>query len=53
MTLIAKRAAVEIMVTEHGLSRVKACRTVKLSRSAFYKPTVDRLAKDAPVVDVT
>lgn len=39
------------MVTEHGLSRVKACRTVKLSRSAFYKPTVDRLAKDAPVVD--
>ena len=51
MTPIAKRAAVEIMVTEHGLSRAKACRTVKLSRSAFYKPTVDRLAKDAPVVD--
>ena len=51
MTPIAKRAAVEIMVNEHGLSRAKACRTVKLSRSAFYKPTVDRLSKDAPVVD--
>jgi hypothetical protein len=50
VTPIAKRAAVEIMVTEHGLSRAKACRTVKLSRSAFYKPTVDRLARDAPVV---
>ena len=39
------------MVSEHGLSRAKACKTVKLSRSAFYKPTTDRLAKDAPVVD--
>ena len=39
------------MVSEHGLSRVKACKTVKLSRSALYKPTVDWLAKDAPVVD--
>lgn len=51
MTPIAKRAAVEIMVSEHGLSRAKACRTVKLSRSAFYKPVVDRLSKDASVVD--
>ena len=39
------------MVEEHGLSRAKACRTVKLARSALYKPVVDRLSKDAPVVD--
>lgn len=39
------------MVEQHGLSRAKACRTVKLARSAFYKPVVDRLSKDAPVVD--
>ncbi len=39
------------MVDDHGLSCAEACRTVKLARSAFYKPVVDRLRKDAAVVD--
>jgi putative transposase len=51
VTPTAKRAAVEIMVAEHRLSRVRACRTVGLSRSALYKPSIDLAAKDAPVID--
>lgn len=52
MTPTAKRAAVECMVSEHRLSRSKACKIVGLSRSALYKPTVDWTAKDAPVIAV-
>jgi putative transposase len=51
VTPTAKRAAVEIMVDEHHLSRVRACSTVGLSRSALYRPTSDLAAKDAPVID--
>lgn len=40
------------MVSEHRLSRSKACKIVGLSRSALYKPTVDWTAKDAPVIAV-
>jgi putative transposase len=39
------------MVYEHHLSRVRACQAVGLARSALYKPTRDRAAKDAPVID--
>lgn len=39
------------MVDEHHLSRVRACQAVGLPRSALYKPTTDRAAKDAPVID--
>jgi len=39
------------MVSDHQLSRSKACKLVGLSRSAFYKPKTDWAAKDAPVVD--
>ena len=38
------------MVGDHRLSRSKACQIVGISRSAFYKPTVDWAAKDAPVI---
>ncbi len=38
------------MVEEYRLSRVRACKAVGLSRSALYKPTTDRAAKDAPVI---
>ena len=38
------------MVSEHRLSRSKACQIVGFSRSALYKPTVDWAAKDAPVI---
>jgi putative transposase len=51
VTPTAKRAAVGVMVDDHKLSRSKACKIVGLSRSAYYKPTVDLAAKDAPVID--
>jgi putative transposase len=50
VTPIARRAAVQIMVDEHHLSRVRACQAVGLPRSALYKPTTDQAAKDAPVI---
>lgn len=39
------------MVDEHHLPRVCACQAVGLQRSALYKPTTDRAAHDAPVID--
>jgi hypothetical protein len=52
VTPTAKRTAVDCLVSEHRLSRSKACRIVDFSRSALYKPTVDWAAKDAPVIAV-
>jgi putative transposase len=46
----AKRCAVECMVSEHCISHSKACQIVGFSRSAWYKPTVDWAANDAPVI---
>lgn len=40
------------MVTDHHLPKARACKIVGISRSALYKPVMDRLAKDAPVIDV-
>lgn len=51
MTPTARRAAVQIMVGDHHLSRVRACEAVGLSRSALYKPTRDQAAIDAPVIE--
>lgn len=39
------------MVTEHRLSKAKACRLVGLSRTVLYRPKVDRLARDRVVID--
>ncbi len=50
MTPTARRAAVQVMLEEHSLSRVRACKAVGLPRSALYKPTTDRAAKDAPII---
>lgn len=36
---------------EHGLSVARACRAVSLSRAAYYAPTLDREAHDAPIVE--
>jgi hypothetical protein len=41
-----------VLVAEHRISRTRACRIANLSRSAYYKGTVDRALHDAPVVDV-
>jgi putative transposase len=38
-------------VDEHGLSVRRACRAVRLSRTAHYKPPVVRTERDAPVVE--
>ena len=51
MTPTAKRAATQILLDEHRLSRVRACRAVGVPRSALYKPAFDRGAKDGPVID--
>src|SRR5258708_39227078 len=34
----AKRAAIALLVDEHGLPVTRACRGVRLSRTAFYEP---------------
>lgn len=39
------------MVSNHRLSIARACRIVRLSRSAYYKPTVDWARRDEVVVD--
>lgn len=51
MTPIAKQAAVDIMVTEHRLSKARACKVVGLSRSVLYRPRIDRLERDREVID--
>ena len=51
MTPTARRVAVQIMVDEHHLSRVRACKAVGLPRSALYKPTTDQATKDAPIIE--
>ncbi len=40
-----------MLVSEHRVSRARACRIANLSRSAFYKGKVDQAQRDAPVVD--
>jgi len=42
VTPSAKREAVGLMTTEHGLSVARACRAVRLSRATYYRPTVPR-----------
>jgi putative transposase len=51
VTPTARQAVVQIMVQEGQLSRVRACKAVGLARSVLYKPTKDRAAQDAPIVD--
>lgn len=38
-------------MAEHGLSKVKACRAVGLSRSSYYQPGVESEDRDRPVID--
>jgi putative transposase len=52
MTPAAKRGAVGVLVEEHHLPCMRACRIVGLSRSAWYQPTVDWAVRDAPVMAV-
>ena len=38
------------MVGDHGLSVQRACRVVRLSRAAFYRPPVNASRRDAAVI---
>ena len=51
MTPSAKRQAIALLVDEHQLSVVQACRVVRLARAAWYRPPLDRLVRDGPVID--
>ena len=46
-----RRGCVGYLVAEHGLSKVKACRAVGLSRSSYYQPGVGSEDRDRPVID--
>lgn len=39
-------------MADHGVSISRACRASGVARSAWYRPAVDTVARDAPVVDV-
>jgi len=38
------------MTAEHGLPIVRACQIARLSRAAYYKPGVDRMARDVDLI---
>jgi putative transposase len=40
-----------MLVQEHGLSIVQACQIARCSRTAWYRPGVDRGPRDQPVID--
>src|SRR6185437_13102410 len=52
VTPSAKRQAVAIMTdAPHELSVQRACRAVRLSRAAYYRPPADRVTRDQAVID--
>ena len=51
MTPSAKREAVGLLTAEHGLSVLRACRAVRLSRAAYYRPPPARILQDDAVID--
>lgn len=46
----AKRQIIDVLVQEHQLSVQRACRTVRLSRAAYYRPPVVASRRDAAVI---
>ena len=38
------------MTEEHGLPIVRACQAARLSRAAYYRPGIDRAARDGEVI---
>lgn len=46
----AKRQAIDVLVREHRLSIQRACRVVRLSRTAFYQPPMPASRRDAAVI---
>jgi len=50
VTPSAKREVLAVLVPEHGVPVRRACRAVRLSRAAYYRPPRSRLVRDAAVV---
>ena len=50
MTPSAKREVLAVLVQEHQLPVSRACRAVRLSRAAYYRPPRSPLVQDADVV---
>ena len=46
----AKRQVAAVLVTEHRLSVVRACRVAQLSRAAYYRPPHGQHERDRPVM---
>src|SRR5690606_13812097 len=51
VTPSAKQQAVGLLTAEHELSVQRACRAVRLSRAAYYRPPSARLLEDDVVID--
>ena len=51
VTPSAKRQVVGLLAGEHGLSVQRACGAVRLSRAAYYRPPVERVVRDQPIID--
>ena len=51
MTPLAKRETATRLVTEHGLAVQRACRIVRFSRAAYYRPIRSPLERDAEVIE--
>jgi len=51
LTPSAKREAIRIMTEEHGVPIVRACQAARLSRTAYYRPGMDRAVRDAEVIN--
>jgi putative transposase len=50
VTPFAKRQVIEGLVADHQLSVQRACRVVRLSRAAFYRPPVVASRRDTAVI---
>lgn len=52
MTPTAKRQAIAVLTAApHELSVARACRVVRLSRTAYYRPRPDPVTRDSAVID--
>jgi putative transposase len=50
MTPSARRQVAEVLVSEHRLPVQRACRVVRLSRAAYYRPPIPASRRDAAVI---
>lgn len=51
MTPLARREVAQALVVDHGLSIAGACKVSGMSRSAWYRPPQDPVARDRAVID--